>query len=251
MKKWTLLVALICVMLFSTIALAEEPNNDGKLIALGGAVIIDSNGYRDAQAPRYLYPADEDLGRQSAKVKLPVWAFLPCYLEFTFQGNDMNGKLQSWGAGSNVEWNGGGSLIGFYPAVGGYVNGAWEYIANSTSNYHEIEPGPGVFIRACDTYKTQIWANLPYKLTISIANNGLSLAGFATVLPVELRTSPTFTGSGDVWTERGTLTSADMLLAQADALVGTTLFSQMRVPYSKDFKAGKYTGEITFTAATL
>jgi hypothetical protein len=278
--KKTLFLVMACVMIFSSVALADyvpafTPDNtpaNGEIVFVGGAVVNDLAGYRDS-APRYLWPEDQRFGNQSAVVSVPLTALIPCHLEMTFTGNDMNGKLESWGADGAASWNGGGSWIGFYPSIGGYIDHEWNYIAGSTANknQYEIEPSEVgetnvnklVYIRACDTFKAEIWSNMKYKYTVGITNGGkLKLNGGDPILPIEMR-SAVLDGknksmadlTGATWAVTSSFAAPVDLLETTAACEDHTIFHQFRVPFSKSFAAGEYGTEkstiVSFTAATI
>jgi hypothetical protein len=254
MKKLSLLV-LLCLVLASVPMFAAEP--DGKNVIIGSSVLNDtSDYYRSAsQGSRTYNDVDIRVGDQKANLKLPIKALIPCYLEFTFTGNGVNVTMQSFGRDSETDATHPNSFIAFYPVVGGFIDENWETIENSTSIHAEVAPGPDVYIRGCDTFIAEVWANLAWNYGVNLVNaEGLKM-GDSSPLPVELRyalgdAQPDFDSAAG-WDDQITLSSTREVIAEGDATEGEKIWQQFRVPYSREFQAGHYTGEILFTAATI
>lgn len=252
MKRLFLMTLALCLVLAAVPAMATNPL-DGVQITEGDWIVIDTDGYASG-APRYFNPG-EPWGNQEAQVKLPVSALIPCYLEMLFQGNDVNVLLQSWGPGAKAAYAPGNMYVAFHPEVGGYIRGDWSLYPDSHDNNYEAVLGES-FIRGCDTFRTELWSNMNYKYTVSVANGGLKGGLDANaILPVEMRAAVSIADPGlanAVWGGDHSFLAGDAVLVNgSNFLQSRVIYQQFRVPFNRSFSAGHYTGEITFTAATI
>lgn len=264
MKKLILFLALACVLVFGSTVLATGRDLwDGTEVFYGelGTYLDNDQGF-----DRYKTGGpDWNNGDQSTEVELAMRALLPCHLEMTFEGNGINTTLESWGYEAQVATGPGGlePLI-FNPDYSGYMLD-WDPIIPSDSNNYEIEPGPGVYIRGCDTFRSEVWSNLNYKYTVSVPGGGLTGNPLDPdlVLPVSMRAAvfagtpdPGFSGlvAGD-WTVAHDFSSdedIDLVNGIPDNFLTTAVvYHEFRVPYDRIYPSGEYTGAITFTAATI
>lgn len=250
MKRLGLVAFALCLALLAVPAMAEDLL-DGKKVIIGEQLVIDETGYATG-SPRYFNPG-EAWGKQEAQVKLPMSALIPCYLEMVFQGNDVNVELQSWGPGTVANYVPGNMYMAFHPEVGGYVDAAWELYEGSTSNHYEVPVGDNAFIRACDTFRTELWSNMNYKYTVSVKDGALSGAGGS--LPVQTRFAASTTDPGLAaanWGGTYDFANGDLVVLNGgNVLQSRVIYQQFRVPFNREVAAGHYTGEITFTAATI
>jgi hypothetical protein len=254
MKKIVVAVLALCLAFWAAPAMAEDLL-DGIKSTDGTVIAIDLDGYATG-APRYFNPG-EAWGNQELSITMPMSALIPCYLEMLFQGNDANRTLQSWGPDAKLATDGAGNYIAFHPEVGGYINADWSLIPDSHDNNYEALLG-AAWIRACDTFKTTLWSNMNYKYSVSIPDGGLVKG--SEVLPVEMRYAKFDTTSADKnladviasdWSANQSFSAPVVILNGGNVLKENTVFQQFRVPFSKEYSAGHYTGSITFTAATI
>jgi hypothetical protein len=254
MKRLFLVALALCLVLAAVPAMAENLL-DGRQITVGPWIVIETEGYATG-APRYFNPG-EAWGNQETQVRLPMSALIPCYLEMLFQGNDVNALLQSWGPDANADYAPGNMYLAFHPEVGGYIHADWSLYPDSHDNNYEAPLGDDSFIRGCDTFKTQLWSNMNYKYTVSVKDGGLKGGLDANaVLPVDMRAAVSVTDPGlanAVWGGTHTfLADGDAVLVDGgNFLQSRVIYQQFRVPFNRSFSAGHYTGEITFTAATI
>lgn len=282
MKKLGLATLVIGLALWSLPALADVAppvytsfdNNafDGQNIIDGAQILIDTEGYAATQAPRTFDPG-EAWGPQSISMSIPVSASIPCYLEFLFQGNDTNRLMTSWGpdgeGGGPINTNANGNYIAFHPEVGGYIDADWNVItgpngngailASHDKNFEASIEGRS-YIRACDTFISTLWSNMPYKYSVSFANGGLTGGFDNKTLPVEMRfqvgdETLTFAVAdakdNSAWTSHVFDAAPYEVIPRAEALTTSVVVQQFRVPFNRQYTAGRYTGTATFTAATI
>lgn len=191
---------------------------------------------------------------QKLEVRVPVVAYIPCYLEITLTGNEGQSSFQSFGpdAQGSESTNGGttppsnysGYQLLFDNEVGGFVDENWMSLGSGKNA--EIEPGSDVFIAGCDIFAVGVYGNDDY--TYEVQSSPLDGAGSAT-LDMYIRTSMDL---GDNWPYQGVFDSDDKIGfdKDIDAGDGMTFLHNFKVPYSNSVAHGSYSGEVIFRVVT-
>lgn len=269
MKRFVLFLTMALLVLGSCAAAAETNLTDGVEFLdnpYSGAYVNDgTEGYGD----RLYNQGDHAVGDQGAEIRVPVEAFLPCYLELEVMGNWGKATAQSFGHESHVSGTPTQFSLAFYPGIGGFVGSDWNLLpASRFSENAEVAPGADVFIKGCDVFTAKMYSNLNYGYSLTVVGKGLTrnaTAGLssAPLLPIEGRAKVEvgdFSGyintTAKAWGEIPfDTTGADAVWAPAlgtpNATTHTTIWHQFRVPYSRKYVAGMYTGAMVFSAHTL
>ncbi len=207
---------------------------------------------------RQSYTVDKNRKRndddQELEIKIPVVAYIPCYLEITLTGNEGHSSFQSFGPDSfgSESTNGGttppsgysGYQLLFDNEVGGFVDDEWKSLGSGKNA--EIEPGSDIFIAGCDIFAVGVYGNDDY--TYEVQSSPLDGAGSAT-LNMYIRTSMDL---GDNWPYQGVFDSNDKIAfdKDIDAGDGMTFLHNFKVPYSNSVAHGSYSGEVIFRVVT-
>ncbi|MGI6082126.1 MAG: hypothetical protein ACOYEP_04560 [Limnochordia bacterium] len=268
MKRLLLVVLALCVALAVPVMAAND-TVPGRVTYGLEPVLIDYEGYMesDNNGARTFNLNNDAWGNQTAQVKVPMSALVPCYLEMEFYGNNAHMLLQSWGPNSSAIGDGGWGengrqpvYLAFHPEIGGFVDEAWDYIPDSTTNnYQALLPENGdtaAYIRGCDTYLTKLWSNMNYKYTVKVAGGGLTGGIDEGFLPIHMRYAVSEDDPGldaAVWNGFHNFEDAEekVLVDGGNFLKSTVIYQQFRVPFNREIQAGRYTGDITFVAATI
>lgn len=184
---------------------------------------------------------------QELEIKLPVLAYIPCYLEITLTGNEGKSSLQSFGpdasdnrstmSGANSPYI--GYQLVFDNEVGGFVDQDWKSMGAGKNA--EIEPGSNVYIAGCDIFKVEVYGNEAFTYEVQSS----PLVGMGTTLNMDIRTSMNL---GDSWQYSATFDSVDKVAFDKDydAGKGGTFLHNFRVPYTRNSVHGSYSGDVIF-----
>ena len=248
MKRFSVLLLVLVMVVAGTVVFADEPNNDG--IIIWGAT---GDQYSNTQLNRKAWVADSNGAGQLTQLNVEALAYIPCYLKMEFNGNDGITTLESFGPkkdGTNLAQAIGSvpsSQAGMYHMVfdneiGGFVNGDWA--ALGTGRNIEVRPGPNVYIQACDIFKVQLYSNDNFKYDVISA----PLTQGARKLNLEIGTSTAIDGAynAEVFDAAKTIN-----IGVGDPCESLTYFHRFRVPYTMDTVHGAYSGNVTFKAYTI
>lgn len=201
-------------------------------------------------------------GPQSLQLDVPLLAHIPCVLVMRFRGNDMNIVMGNAGPGAVVT-AANDFDVAFLPELNGLVKEDWSFLPGSLSPTINANPPWGLdlpyYIRACDTFQTDLWSNLAYKYNVKVNNAGKLLGPGGATLDIGMRTivktdaniltwaatQPTVPGDWTDWGYFALLAGADapVIAPSVPALTESRIFHQFRVPM--DVVAGEYKGTIS------
>ncbi|MDZ7671235.1 MAG: hypothetical protein U5K53_00085 [Halanaerobiales bacterium] len=179
-----------------------EGENGSKFVNLVG---IDRSGYT---VDKNKTNNDND---QELEIKLPVVAYIPCYLEITLTGNEGKSTLQSFGPDATATRSTLSGVTGppkgylgyqllFDNEVGGFIGADWKSLGAGKNA--EIEPGSDIYIAGCDIFKVDVFGNEAYTYEVQSS----PLVGMGTTLNMDIRTSMNL---GDSWPYEATFDSVD------------------------------------------
>ena len=204
------------------------------------------------------YTPDENLTGKNAvdtdqelEIKLPVLAYIPCYLEITLTGNEGKSSLQSFGPDATATRSTLSGVTGPPPGylgyqllfdneIGGFIDADWKSLGAGKNA--EIEPGSDIYIAGCDIFVVEVYGNEAF--TYEVQSSPLMGMGGAT-LNMDIRTSMNL---GDSWPYEATFDSVDEVAFDKDydAGNGGTFLHNFRVPYTRNSVHGSYEGDVIF-----
>jgi hypothetical protein len=192
--------------------------------------------------------------KQEVEIKVPVEAYIPCYLEMRLTGNQGTTSAISYGpnataSGSTVV-DGYGYQMTFDNEIGGYLDDEWQSLGHGSNV--EIDPGDEVFIGACDIFAVEVISNDDYKYQVkSKALQGQDGAS-GEFLPMYMRTAL----DGGTWLGTDTIFDSETSaydVFEESRVAGETLeaLHNFKVPFSMNTVHGEYNGEVIFRAVTI
>ena len=203
--------------------------------------------YKDRD--REVGKGDEPDDDQSLIIRLPAFAYIPCYLEITLTGNKLQNIGKSFGPDTDGFWEGNNNyMLLFDNEVGGFVDDEWMFIADGKNA--EVMPGEGKFIAGCDvfcvktngneSYKYQVWSK---PLESTIGENFLDL-----YMMTSLDQGETW-GSDFIFDIPETYEIAEIGSFEDG---GENIFlHNFKVPYDVGTRHGEYTGEVLFRVVSI
>ena len=232
----------------------------------------------------------EDAFDQRIDYTVVAFAEIPCVLKMNVFGNSGWAEGISIGTGSEVFVNkglhddgvprAGAHFMLFDTRFGGVVDGDWNFIAVDAIDY-AAGMAEDIYIHACDLWTADVWANVPFGFAVSSAGMG-DFAGLADPLLIEMRylerlgagivsresDLPPYNGHDNDWDndtdhENGVALmeahgwAGDYVLDEDGVEVGqypagqnVHVNMQFRIPVT-GAPAGRYQGEVTFSAYTI
>ena len=226
--------------------LVDPENPDSDFVNLVG---LDRSGYTtDVNRARGDNELDND---QKLEINLPVFAYIPCYLEITLTGNEGKSSLQSFGPDATATRSTLSGVTGPPPGylgyqllfdneIGGFIDADWKSLGAGKNA--EIEPGSDIYIAGCDIFVVEVYGNEAF--TYEVQSSPLMGMGGAT-LNMDIRTSMNL---GDSWPYEATFDSVDEVAFDKDydAGNGGTFLHNFRVPYTRNSVHGSYEGDVIF-----
>ncbi|HMA59654.1 MAG TPA: hypothetical protein VKN64_05105 [Halanaerobiales bacterium] len=231
-------------IIWSNLVDPQNPNSD--FVNLVG---LDRSGYTtDVNRARGDNELDND---QKLEINLPVFAYIPCYLEITLTGNEGKSSLQSFGPDATATRSTLSGVTGPPPGylgyqllfdneIGGFIDADWKSLGAGKNA--EIEPGSDIYIAGCDIFVVEVYGNEAF--TYEVQSSPLMGMGGAT-LNMDIRTSMNL---GDSWPYEATFDSVDEVAFDKDydAGNGGTFLHNFRVPYTRNSVHGSYEGDVIF-----
>ena len=231
-------------IIWSNLVDPQNPNSD--FVNLVG---LDRSGYTtDVNRARGDNELDND---QKLEINLPVFAYIPCYLEITLTGNEGKSSLQSFGPDATATRSTLSGVTGPPPGylgyqllfdneIGGFIDADWKSLGAGKNA--EIEPGSDIYIAGCDIFVVEVYGNEAF--TYEVQSSPLMGMGGAT-LNIDIRTSMNL---GDSWPYEATFDSVDEVAFDKDydAGNGGTFLHNFRVPYTRNSVHGSYEGDVIF-----
>jgi hypothetical protein len=198
----------------------------------------------------------DNSAKQEVRIKVPVEAYIPCYLEMRLTGNQGTTSAISYGPNAvaggdpnstlNPRDNGYGYLMTFDNEIGGYLDDSWQSLGHGSNV--ELDPSDDIFIGACDIFAVEVFSNDDYKYEVeSQALDGQANASGNT-LPMYMRSD-----LGNGWLASDTVFGVAGNTFSATRSAGDTLTAlhNFKVPFSMNTVHGEYTGQVVFRAITI
>ena len=211
----------------------------------------DYTNLEELDRPRDYYQDrnTEGSAKQEVKIRVPVEAYIPCYLEMRLTGNQGTTSAISYGPnaiaeGSTLPGNT-GYLMTFDNEIGGYLDSDWQSLGHGSNV--ELDPGDDIFIGACDIFAVEVFSNDDYKYEVksqALAGQG-NAAG--NTLPMYMRSDlgAGWIGTDFIFNNPNTFTRNRNAGQKLEAL------HNFKVPFSMSTVHGQYTGEVVFRAVTI
>jgi len=190
-----------------------------------------------------------DENNQEVVIKVPVEAYIPCFLEMKLTGNQGTTSAISYGPGTtssnSTVQDGYGYQMTFDNEIGGYLDENWQSLGHGKNV--ELDPGADIFIGACDIFAVEVISNDNYKYEVS--SQALIGQGGAAgqTLPMYMRSD---LGAG--WITNDFIFNAQNTFTRTrNAGQKLEALHNFKVPFSMNTVHGEYTGEVVFRAVTI
>lgn len=193
---------------------------------------------------------------QELIVRLPIYAYIPCYIEMTLTGNEIRNEGQSFGPDTNLlddKTNDNGALdfnniLLFDNQVGGFVNGDW--MSLGAGRNAEIEPDEEVFIAGCDIFCVKINSNEDYKY--EVWSKELDQTGGDDTLELYMVTKVNDGSWSDDFIFGTPAEGETHVINEIGEYIGENRFlHNFKVPYNMVTHHGEYTGEVLFRVVSI
>lgn len=190
---------------------------------------------------------------QAVEIEMPLFAYIPCFLEIKVTGNLGTTSVASFGPqeeGSIASRSADIYNITFDNEVGGFVDSNWDSLGYGENVEFNLQEDYDAFIRGCDVFAVEVMGNADYRY--AVAGSALVGPGEAT-LDMYMRTH---VGSDGDWlpTEAhftGNTVEEEYAVEDIDAGTESLFVHDFKVPFDATSTHGEYTGSVYFRAATI
>lgn len=257
MKKLLVLLTILAIAAFSTMAFADEVqdyqqhvNDDGTIYEL----TIDHNvnvnlEYVDRDG--YLLDSNNGTFSQKTNLDLRAQAYIPCYLFMTVKGNEGKSTMESFGPNANLTVFESRYFLAFDNEIGGFVNEDWSNAGHGRNA--ELAPGTGYYIQACDQFRVELYSNDAYRYEVSSSplkpiDADVTSTASDDLLDLQMR----YKVDESDWSSTYSFTTSPSLeIGNRLPCESMIVMHHFRVPYLKSTAHGHYSGTVTFKAYTI